>query len=165
MALALILHAHLPYVRHPEYPEFYEEDWLFEAITDTYLPLLEIFDRLLVDNVSFVLTLTLTPTLCAMLQDSLLQNRYLDFLSRSIELGEKEVIRTKGKESSELARFYLARLNSRRDQFVQRHQKDLVSAFRHLQDRGCIEIITSGVTHGFLPLLQPIEQSVRAQVR
>ena len=38
--LALVLHAHLPYVRHPEYPEFLEEDWLYEAITETYLPLL-----------------------------------------------------------------------------------------------------------------------------
>jgi len=32
-ALAIVLHAHLPYVRHPEYPEFLEEDWLYEAIT------------------------------------------------------------------------------------------------------------------------------------
>ena len=32
-ALSIVLHAHLPYVRHPEYPEFLEEDWLYEAIT------------------------------------------------------------------------------------------------------------------------------------
>ena len=37
--LALVLHAHLPFVRHPEYPEFLEEDWLFEAISETYVPL------------------------------------------------------------------------------------------------------------------------------
>ena len=40
--LALVLHAHLPYVRHPEYEEFLEEDWLYEAIMETYLPLLEV---------------------------------------------------------------------------------------------------------------------------
>ena len=34
-----VLHAHLPYVRHPEYPEFLEEDWFFEALTETYVPL------------------------------------------------------------------------------------------------------------------------------
>ena len=33
--LSLVLHAHLPYVRHPEYEEFLEEDWLYEAITET----------------------------------------------------------------------------------------------------------------------------------
>ena len=43
--LALVLHAHLPYVRHPEYEEFLEEDWLYEAIVETYLPLLEVLQR------------------------------------------------------------------------------------------------------------------------
>ena len=31
--LLLILHAHLPYVRHPEYDLFLEERWFFEAVT------------------------------------------------------------------------------------------------------------------------------------
>ena len=44
--LALVLHTHLPYVRHPEEEDFLEEDWLFEAITETYIPLLELFRRL-----------------------------------------------------------------------------------------------------------------------
>ena len=43
---SLILHAHLPFVRHPEYPEFLEEDWLYEAITEVYLPLIFIFQNL-----------------------------------------------------------------------------------------------------------------------
>ena len=43
---SLILHAHLPFVRHPEYPEFLEEDWLYEAITEVYLPLIFIFQSL-----------------------------------------------------------------------------------------------------------------------
>src|SRR5260221_10073254 len=38
--LSLILHAHLPFVRHPEHPRFLEENWFFEAITETYIPLL-----------------------------------------------------------------------------------------------------------------------------
>jgi 1,4-alpha-glucan branching enzyme len=37
--LSLVLHAHLPFVRHPEHEKFLEESWLFEAITETYLPL------------------------------------------------------------------------------------------------------------------------------
>jgi 1,4-alpha-glucan branching enzyme len=43
---SLILHAHLPFVRHPEYPEFLEEDWLYEAITEVYLPLIFSFQSL-----------------------------------------------------------------------------------------------------------------------
>ena len=49
--LSLVLHAHLPYVRHPEYKEFLEEDWLYEAITETYIPLLEMFENLTRDNI------------------------------------------------------------------------------------------------------------------
>jgi len=64
--LALILHAHLPFVRHPEHAHFLEEDWLFEAITETYIPLLQMMQRLVNDRVPFKLTMSLTPTLCAM---------------------------------------------------------------------------------------------------
>ena len=38
--LSFVLHAHLPYVRHPESEEYIEERWLFEAISETYIPLL-----------------------------------------------------------------------------------------------------------------------------
>src|SRR5215211_3956850 len=94
--LALVLHAHLPYVRHPEYDEFLEEDWLFEAITETYLPLLSVLSGLADDGVPFALTLTLSPPLCHMLRDSLLQERYGRYLDRSIALAQKEVARTQG---------------------------------------------------------------------
>ncbi|HET9316895.1 MAG TPA: DUF1957 domain-containing protein, partial [Vicinamibacteria bacterium] len=67
-----VLHAHLPFVRHPEYPEFLEEDWLFEAITETYVPLIRVMDGLLADGVDFRLTMTLSPSLLSMLDDGLL---------------------------------------------------------------------------------------------
>ena len=76
-ALSIVLHAHLPYVRHPEYPEFLEEDWLYEAITETYLPLLEVFDRCVDDAIPFRITMTLTPPLVGMLRDELLMARYM----------------------------------------------------------------------------------------
>ena len=62
--LAIVLHAHLPYVRHPEYDEFLEEDWFFEAMTETYLPLIHTFERLHGDGVPFKVTVSLSPTLC-----------------------------------------------------------------------------------------------------
>ncbi|MDC4224464.1 MAG: hypothetical protein MPW15_09610 [Candidatus Manganitrophus sp.] len=90
-----MLHSHLPFVRHPEYPEFLEEDWLFEAITETYIPFITIFERLLNDRVPFRITLSITPTLAAMLSDPLLQRRYFEHIERLIELAEKEVHRTR----------------------------------------------------------------------
>src|SRR3954471_20137164 len=96
--LALVLHAHLPFVRHPEHEEFLEEDWFFEAITETYLPLIGMMRRLVREKVPFQLTMTVTPTLCAMLQDQLLRDRYLRYLDRSIDLAAREVERNRADE-------------------------------------------------------------------
>src|ERR1051325_8330321 len=92
--LSLVLHAHLPYVRHPEHEDSLEENWLFEAITETYVPLLLVLDGLIEDGIDFRLNLSLTPTLASMLLDPLLQSRYLRKLDKTIELAEKEVART-----------------------------------------------------------------------
>ena len=108
--LSLILHAHLPFVRHPEHERFLEENWLFEAITETYVPLLQLLERWRRDGLQPRLTLTLTPTLCSMLRDPLLQDRYERHLNELIELAEKEIHRTRWeKPFHELALFYHGR--------------------------------------------------------
>src|SRR5258708_4809086 len=163
--LALVLHAHLPYVRHPEYPEFLEEDWLYEAITETYLPLLEVFDGCVADGVPFRLTLTLTPPLVGMLRDELLMSRYAKRLDSLCELAEKEVGRTRADARLEpLSWHYREHLFHLRRLFHDRYKRDLVFAFKRLQDCGALEIITCAATHGFLPLMIHPE-AVRAQIK
>ena len=92
--LAIVLHAHLPFVRHPEHSDFLEEDWFFEALTETYIPLLQMMDGLERDGVDFRLTLSLSPTLLSMMIDPLLQERYLKKLEKLIELSAREIERT-----------------------------------------------------------------------
>ena len=75
--LSIVLHAHLPYVRHPEFEDFLEEDWLYEAITETYIPLINVFESLINEGVKFRVTVSLSPTLMAMFSDGLLQDRYI----------------------------------------------------------------------------------------
>ena len=82
--MMFVLHAHLPYVRHPENDRHLEERWLFEAITETYIPLLRAMEHLEADGVRFKLTMSLTPTLLAMLEDELLRHRYLRFLDEHL---------------------------------------------------------------------------------
>ncbi len=162
--LSLILHAHLPFVRHPEHEQFLEESWLFEAITESYVPLLRFLERWQNDGVRARLTLTLTPTLCSMLQDPLLQTRYARHLDQALELAEREVHRTHWeKPFHELARFYQERFLAVRDYYRARGG-DLVGAFRRLQDEGQVEILTSAATHALLPLLAGHPPSLRAQV-
>ena len=56
--LMLVLHAHLPYIRHPEDPGIMEERWLFEAITESYVPLIRTFEKLVKDGVDFKITMS-----------------------------------------------------------------------------------------------------------
>ena len=162
--LSLILHAHLPFVRHPEHEKFLEESWLFEAITETYVPLLQLLERWHRDGLNPHLTLTLTPTLCSMLHDPLLQGRYERHLNELIELAEKEIHRTQWeKPLHELALFYHERFVAVRDAYAA-YGRDLVGAFRRFQELGFLEIITSAATHALLPLLADHPPSLRAQV-
>ena len=104
----LILHAHLPFVRHPEYSKFIEEDWLNEAVNECYLPLLRMFYKLRDDEVPFRLVFSISPTLRFMLQDKLLQSRFLNYLGSRRELGDKEVRRTANSRlENEVAKYYL----------------------------------------------------------
>jgi 1,4-alpha-glucan branching enzyme len=162
--LSLVLHAHLPFVRHPEHEVFLEENWLFEAITETYLPLLQVLERWARDGMRASVTLTLTPTLCAMLMDPLLQTRYRRHLDRLLDLADKETYRTLWeKPFHELALFYLERFRSIREAY-ESYQGNLVGAFRNLQERGQVEIITCAATHALLPLLADHGPSLRAQI-
>src|SRR5216110_4120095 len=127
---ALILHAHLPFVRHPEHEHLVEEEWLFEAITETYIPLLRVMRRLVDDLVRFKLTMSITPTLCAMLQDQLLRERYVRHLELLIDLAEREQQRTrKDPQLHQLANFYFELFSENRCFVVEECNYDLLSLF------------------------------------
>ena len=163
--LTLVLHAHLPFVRHPESEEFLEEDWLFEAINETYIPLLTVFEGFKRDGIPFHLSMTLSPTLISMLKDPLLQERYLKRLDKLIELAGLEVERTSfDPKVNDMAKMYLWRFMEAKELFQNRYGGDLVNAFKLFQDDGSLEIITCAATHGYLPLLAVNEKAVRAQI-
>ncbi len=162
--LSLVLHAHLPFVRHPEHEKFLEEAWLFEAVTECYLPLLRVLEGWKRDGMTSRLTLSLSPTLCSMLLDPLLQERYSRHLEGLIELAEKETYRTHwDKDCQPLAVEYLEQFTTLRRLYVG-YDRDLVGAFRKLQDDGLLEISTCAATHALLPLLEQNPASIRAQI-
>ena len=163
--LSIILHAHLPYVRHPEHESFFEENWLFEAITECYIPLISVLDRLQNDKVPYRLTLSLSPPLICMLRDELLQTRYLKYLHQSLELVEKEIIRTrKQPELQKLARLYHRFYKKTLAIYQDQYRCDLLIAFKKHHTAGTLELITCAATHGLLPLLNISEIAVRNQI-
>ncbi len=163
---SLILHAHLPFVRHPEYPEFLEEDWLFEAITEVYLPLIYIFQNLRNQGAKPRLAMNISPPLCEMLADQLLQERYTRHLENLFELASKELHRTRAEapEFVPAAEMYVTNLGASLSLWNDVYHRDLIRCFRELQNDGVLEIITCGATHGFQPLILT-QEARRAQIQ
>ncbi|HLF18877.1 MAG TPA: 1,4-alpha-glucan branching protein domain-containing protein [Candidatus Omnitrophota bacterium] len=163
--LSLVLHAHLPFVYHPDIDNMLEERWFYEAITETYIPLIEVFEHLVKDEVPFRLTISLSAPLISMMRNPLLQERYLKHLDKLIELSWKEIDRTGCEPHYHgLALMYNRRFREARELFVNRYHKDLTSAFKLFQDLGYLEIITSAATHGYLPILNINQQATKAQI-
>ena len=163
--LALVLHAHLPFVRHPESDFVLEEEWLFEAITETYIPLLTMFDGLKRDGIDFKMTMSMTPPLVSMLKDPLLQERYDEHLTNLEELTEREIERNEHNGHVKyLAEYYANEFNHTR-QVWEDNKGDLISVFKQYVDSNNLDIITCGATHGYLPLMKMYPEAVWAQLK
>ncbi len=160
--LALVLHAHLPYVRHPEHPHFLEEHWFFSALLECYLPLVQVLRRHVQGPAR--LTLSLSPTLLSLWQDPLLQRRFAAHLDRLDQLCQKEMQQHRGVRSH-LATWYRNRFQALGEFYFQTLGGDLIQAFVQLQEQGVVQLMTTAATHGYLPLLRNHPPMVRAQLR
>lgn len=164
--LYLLLHAHLPFVRNPHYDRFFEENWFFEALTETYLPLVQALSRLAEKGVPGCLNLSVSPTLLAMLSDELLREKYSRHLQKLRELASKELkLLSNDAERLEIAKFYAARICELSDMWENRLHRDPLSAFSSLERRGKLNLLTCVGTHPFLPAYQSEPEAIRLQLR
>lgn len=162
---AIVLHSHLPYVlSHGRWP--HGTDWLCEAAAETYLPLLRIVNELVGEGCKPKLTVGLSPVLCEQLADNSFKDEFVAYLNQKIRAAEHdaEEFSRYGQENM-LAnagiwrRFYGLSL----EHFTNIGQ-DIIFEFRKLQDSGYVEVITSGATHGYYPLLSR-DESLQAQTK
>ena len=162
--VAFILHAHLPWVRQSAHKRYLEESWLHEAIAECYLPLLHVLRGWVRDRVPARITVSLSPTLVAMLDDPLLRERFVKRLEEMEALGEQERFRTGWLgEFKEAAEFHADRV----DQLARLYREiggDIAGAFAELAKSGVVELITTSATHALLPFLLDQPGSLRAQV-
>jgi len=162
--LALVLHAHLPFVRHPEHARHLEERWFYEALIESYLPLLDAFDRLAAERIPFALTMSVTPPLAAMMKDELLRVRFHEHLGRLQALTEREIQRLAGDPALlPVAEFYRVELGRVRATW-DRHGGDVLAGLVGHWDAGRLELMTCSATHCYLPALLPAREGIRPQL-
>ena len=157
--LAIVLHAHLPYVRSEE-PGSLEEDWFFQALVECYLPLLETLEEASrsINQVPKI-TIGLSPTLLSLLEDEVLKNRFQEWVGIRLEVLDSL------KTDNIKAALHLTNHLKRQLESWKICQGDLIGRFDQLQTLEVIDILTCAATHGYLPLLRENPETVRAQLK
>jgi 1,4-alpha-glucan branching enzyme len=165
-SFTFVLHAHLPYVMaHGRWP--HGMDWLNEAAAESYIPLLNLLTRLIESGHSPRLTLGLTPVLCDQLADEDFKTEFREYLDLKILSAEEDhhaFDTWNRKEMAHMSLWWRDHYRQIKEDFQGRYNRDIIGAFRRLQDQGHLEIITSAATHGYLPLLG-LDDNVQAQIR
>ncbi len=163
--VVLVLHTHIPWVLgHGRWP--HGEDWLLEAAAECYLPILRVLDRIVAAGRSPRVTIGLTPVLCEMLASLRFKEDLVAYLDARRDLAgrDREEFEAIGnRDAARLAASWGAFYGDAKRDFVETYGRDLLAAFRRLQEGGHVEVITSAATHGYLPLLGT-DAAVEAQV-
>lgn len=164
-AFTFVLHSHLPYARMAgRWP--HGEEWLHEAATETYLPLLSALHDLAAEGVRYRLTIGITPVLAEQLADADVLTNLEAYIEDLRERADGDVVRFERDGDAgraHAAAFYRNRFDWLLDELRTRFGRDIIGAFRRLQDDGYVELATSAATHGYLPLLDR-DSAIYAQV-
>jgi len=161
-----VLHTHLPYVLyHGTWP--HGTDWLYEAAAECYIPLLNAFYRLDEEGIAPKVTIDLSPVLTEQLAHPMFVEGLNDYLAERIQAGEydiQEFSDTGQYDMLALAVMWRDHFRDLKQVFEHKYHQDIPGAFKRLEDKGALEIITCGVTHGYFPLLG-LDESISAQLR
>ncbi len=165
--LNFVLHGHLPWVlEQGTWP--HGENWLWEAAAETYCPTLSMLANLFEQKgYTELLTVGITPVLAEQLSHPKFKDGFEGYLQERIEASfkDKDHFKWIGETATaKLAQRWVDYYSSVKQQYTERFHKDLLGGYKYLQDSNVIEIISSGMTHGYLPLLGK-EETINAQIK
>lgn len=165
--IVLLLNASQEYIRHTGDDErkfAAQTNRLFEALTEVYIPLLKMIESLIEDGVDFKLCLVLSPVLCNLLEDPVIQNQYIVWLDEHIVLGQKEIARCESNSHLlSAAKFCLEKFQEAKLRFLKYNQK-IVKKIYEFKKKGFIELLATCGTDIFFPHYNDIPEVISAQV-
>ncbi|MCA9883283.1 MAG: hypothetical protein KC708_09950, partial [Anaerolineae bacterium] len=89
-AFTFVLHSHLPYARLAgRWP--HGEEWIHEAASETYVPLLSTLYDLKEEGIHFKLTIGITPILGEQLADDTVLFNFVEYLDAKIKAAKSDV--------------------------------------------------------------------------
>ncbi|MGN0728802.1 1,4-alpha-glucan branching protein domain-containing protein [Treponema sp.] len=164
--LVLIIEASQGYLPQAEDREGFQfqNSQIFSAITETYIPLLNMFARLEKENIQFKLGLAVSPSICALLSDPHIQDLYVEYLDALIELGKSEISRCSTMDCREQAQKCLERIEKTKADFVDLYGKNILAQIRRYEKLGFLELIPTAATSAYLPHYSDFTEAINAQV-
>ncbi len=146
----IVLHSHLPWVlHHGAWPV--GEEWLHQAWASSYLPVIELLERLALDGRTELLTLGITPILAAQLDDAYALHEFHTWLG--FWQSRAEGLAASPGEAGEAGRREYANASRAVMTFEQRWRSGASPVLRPLVDSGVVELLGGPATHPFMPLL------------
>jgi len=150
----LILHGHIPWCKKSGvWPA--GEEWLMEAMNETYIPMLNVLRELKEDGIKTAITINITPILAEQLADEYMKQRFSEYMESLISRARIDIKRFENHPKRKIiAEFHLGNFEHVLETFYHNYYRDILGSFKWLQDEKMIELITCGATHGFLPLFE-----------
>ncbi|MGC8866583.1 MAG: 1,4-alpha-glucan branching protein domain-containing protein [Elusimicrobiales bacterium] len=159
--IVFLFHFHLPYVYHPE-AGYFEENWYYQNLAESYIPFLMMMEDLANNTMVPSVTISLSPTLCYMMENEKMADRFVSYINSRISLIESERSIINDEKIHRILDIYEKRYVDVLDYF-ERYSRDILTPFKLLKSRGIIEIITTPLTYPILPLLT-ISQALNFQI-
>jgi 1,4-alpha-glucan branching enzyme len=153
--IMMVLHSHIPYVkRQGKWP--FGEVWLFEAMAETYIPLLINWLKLCDEGKETHITMSFSPVLLEQLNSKYIKQEFVKYLKEREAMSradERYYLSQSDREFARIAAYYANFYRDIRRDYEMELDRDVIQALRFLQNRGQLEIITTAATHAYLPLL------------
>ncbi|MBR1722854.1 MAG: DUF1957 domain-containing protein, partial [Treponema sp.] len=164
--LVLTIVGHQGYIRHEDENQYaLQNDILFGAISQTYLPLINMFHRFEKDGIDFKLAIVLSPSLCSLLDDEMIKQQYVRWLEKRIAFGQKEVERlSSDKDLLKNAEICLEKAKKDLSDFTQIYSQNLLKEFSYFSKKGNLDLLATCGTYAFLPHYADMPEILNAQV-